>query len=267
MPIIVERDKRRRQRRRFFAVGNNNTNVLKMGGILFFIDDTATGEYRFWNENGVEVEAPAVGTDCTGWTYTVKDANKDKYYCYNDEYKSDCRWTYNKDDAFVHNEIAGLSNSIGAGKNNTSLIMQADAGAYITDDSDGKPTVWYLLKAMNDNKVGGCDNWYVPSRDEAEELRKAITFTVITTEDEPVIMQAGAVTGGSIASTADGQAWYVDYDTTRTCYPSNTAFRRRVFYSSSQQSANNTIAWKNSRQTWAGNDKKDAQYFFAIMSI
>lgn len=267
MPIIVERDKRRRQRRRFFAVGNNNANVLKMGGILFFIDDTATGQYRFWNENGEEVEAPAIGTDCTGWTYTVNNPNKDKYYFYNDDYKKDCRWTYQKDGSYVYEEIDGLANGIGKGRTNTQKIMTADNGAYITDDSNGKHTVWYDLKQMNDSRELGVDNWYIPSKDEAEELRKAITFTVVTTEDEPVIMEAGAVTGGNIASEADGQAWYHDYNTTRTCYPSNTVFLRRPYYSSSQQSDVNTISWKNNRQVWAGNGKNDALNFFAIMSI
>ena len=54
-----------------------------VGGIIFYIDDTADGTYTFKNAQGQVVSAPTVGTDCTGWTYEVTGATKDKFYVYN----------------------------------------------------------------------------------------------------------------------------------------------------------------------------------------
>lgn len=69
-------------------IENALTEVLEgtinyVGGTIFYIDSTADGTYTFYNAQGTQVSAPTVGTDCTGWTYTVSGATKDKFYVYN----------------------------------------------------------------------------------------------------------------------------------------------------------------------------------------
>lgn len=238
-----------------------------VGGTIFYIDESAPGMYIFKNTLGQRVDPPSVGDDCTGWTYKVIGETKDKYYVYNDNYQSDCRWTYYDNGSAVSESLEGMSDNVGRGRRNTEIVMAAHDGAYVTADSNGKATIWYKLQQMNDSLSGGCDDWYVPSKLEVEKLREAITFVVLTTSDDPVLLPAGPVTGGSIASDIDGLVHYVDYSGTRTCYPSNTTFLRRTFWSSSQSSAGNANAWKNDRQAWTGNSKSNSAYFFAIRSF
>lgn len=169
------------------------------------------------------------------------------------------RWTYYKDGVYVYDTIGSLSLSIGAGKANTDIMMARDNGAYVTADSNGIPTIWYQLQQTRLAKAGGCDDWFVPSRHEIEELRKAIGFQVITTSDEPVILPAGKVTGGVIAGTADGQAHYGDYsgNDTRTCYPSDTKFLNNYIWSSSEYTSQSAWNWYCNSQRWADYYKDD----------
>ena len=239
-----------------------------VGGKIYYIDSSATtGIYRFFDANGDEVAAPVVGTDCSGWTYEVVGATKDKYYVFDDYSRGECRWTYYDNGAFVFNSIGGTSRNIGYGKSNTEIIMAADNGAYISSDSSGKPTAWYLLQQMRNDLIGGCDDWYIPSALEGEELRKAIGFETITTSDEPVVVPAGAVTGGNIPGIPDGQTHYKDYNTTRTCYPAETKFLSRYYWSSSEDSSADARVWKTNRQIWNSNGKGDSMHFFAVRSF
>ena len=145
--------------------------------------------------------------------------------------------------------------------------MAADDGAYISSDSNGKPTAWYLLQQMRTSFVGGCNDWYIPSQNEAEELRKAIGFETLTTSDTPVVVPAGLVTGGNIPGTPDGQTHYKDYNTTRTCYPAETKFLSRYYWSSSEDTASDCRVWKTNRQVWNANGKGDSMHFFAVRSF
>ena len=142
-----------------------------VGGIIFYIDSTADGTYTFYNANGTQVSAPTVGTDCTGWTYEVTGASKDKYYVVYNELYTSKRWTYYSNGAYVYTSLGVTAKNIGAGKTNTATVMSADSGAYITSDSNGYPTVWYQIQQMRTNKVGGCDDWFVGSEYELDALR------------------------------------------------------------------------------------------------
>ena len=143
-------------------------------------------------------------------------------------------------------------------------MMARDNGAYVTADSNGTPTIWYQLQQTRLAKAGGCDDWFIPSRLEIEELRKAIGFQVVTPTDEPIILPAGKVTGGVIAGTADGQAHYRDYESnnTRTCYPSETKFLNNYIWSSSESSSQNAWLWYYNTQYWGGSNKYDNDSVF-----
>ncbi len=142
---------------------------LPVGGKIFYIDSSASGTYTFYNANGVQVSAPTVGTDCTGWTYTVTGGDKPKYYVFHDALYTNKRWTYYSD-KYVY-KLLGTGTAIGTGKTNTATVMAANSGAYITSNSNGNPTIWYQIQQMRTSKVGGCDDWFIGSMDEMDALR------------------------------------------------------------------------------------------------
>ena len=236
-----------------------------VGGTIFYIDETADSVYEFYDYNENLMHDVKVGDRPYAYK-VIKAGTKDKYYVYHDEMYTSKRWTYYKDGAYVYDTIGSLGVEIGRGKTNTATMMARDNGAYVTADSNGTPTIWYQLQLTRQAKAGGCDDWFIPSKLEIEELRKAIGFQVVTPSDNPVILPAGKVTGGVIAGTADGQAHYRDYtnNNTRTCYPSETKFLNNYIWSSSESFSQLAWYWNCTNQDWYGNTKDySTSVFFA----
>ena len=231
-------------------VTETEADLFPVGGKIFYIDETSDEVVEFFDQYGDVIENVQVGDSPYAYKVVNQGSGKDKYYVYFDTLYTSKRWTYYEDGAYVYNSL-GTENGIGKGKSNTALVMAADNGKYVTSDSNGVATCWYTIKQMRDNLYGGCDDWFLPSRAELEELRKAIGFQVVTTSDDPVILSAGSVTGGVIAGTADGQAHYRDYQTTRTCYPSATKFLDSYMWSSTEYSAQDAWLWYYDAQYWA----------------
>ena len=238
-------------------------DLFPVGGKIFYIDNTSDRVVEFYDQYGDLIENVEVGDSPYAYKVVYQGSGKDKYYVYFDTLYTSKRWTYYEDGAYVYNSL-GTEDGIGKGKSNTALVMAADNGKYVTPDSNGMATCWYTIKQMRDNLYGGCDDWFLPSRAELEELRKAIGFQVVTTSDNPVILPAGAVTGGVIAGTADGQAHYRDYQTTRTCYPSATKFLDNYMWSSSEYSAQNAWYWIANSQFWYYASKG---YYYSVCAV
>ena len=219
-----------------------------VGGTIFYIDDTADGVYKFFDSDGNVIESVGVGDKPYAYKI-VTPGTTDKYYVYHDELYEG-RWTYYKNGSYVE-EALGAFDGIGSGKTNTETVMAKDSGAYVTADSGGYPTIWYKLQQVRNARTGGCDDWFVPSADEAEELRKAIGFQTVSDTAAPVILPAGKVTGGVIVGTADGQAHYRHNSGTEAyyCYPSATKFLDTYMWSSSEEGYN-AYYWDPIAQTW-----------------
>lgn len=230
------------------------TDANPVGGTIFYIDATADGTYEFYDTDGNIVENVGVGDKPYAYK-TVTPGTRDKYYIYHDELYDNLRWTYYKDGAYVF-EFTGTSNGIGTGKTNTEIVMTKDNGAYVTNDSNGLPTIWYQLQQVRNAKTGGCDDWFIPSKDEIEELRKAIGFRSVPDSAGPVILPAGKVTGGVIAGTADGQAHYIQLVTdSYVCYPSATKFLDTGIVSSGEYTYgtdDEVWCWSRNSQSWLG---------------
>ena len=188
-----------------------------VGGTIFFIDNTADGKYEFFDIDGNPMENVQVG-DRPHTYRVVEKGSKDKYYVYHDNvYRG--LWTYYEKGSYAY-DLLDTSEDIGSGKTNTEKAMANDS--YITADAKGYPTIWYQLQQARNDKAGGCDDWFVPSVDEFEELRKAV--------------ESGSVTGGIIAGSS--------YNT--------SVFRNKYLWSSSEVSLLGAYAWDREDQYWDG---------------
>lgn len=193
-----------------------DTNAV--GGTIFYIDYTADGEYQFFDVDGSLIENVQVGDRPYAYRI-IKKGSKDKYYVYHDEVYDKLRWAYYKGNVSVY-ESLGTSGDRGSGKINTEIVMAKDNGAYITDDSDGSPTIWYQLQKMNDARVGGCNDWFIPSAYEVNELRVAI--------------ESGRIIGGKIAGSSYKES----------------VFSKKWLWSSSEYSALDSWHWSCNGQKW-----------------
>lgn len=142
-----------------------------LGGTIFYIDDTADGVYEFYDAEGNVISSVAVG-DSPAMYKVLTPGTKDKYYVCNTTLYPNSRWTYYKNGSYIYNNL-GTGTTIGTGKTNTDTVMAADNGAYIAANSNGYSTVWYKLQQTRDAAAGGCDDWFVPSKDETEAVRTA----------------------------------------------------------------------------------------------
>lgn len=194
-----------------------DTNAV--GGTIFYIDDTADGEYQFFDVDGNLIENVQVGDRPYAYK-VVSPGSKDKYYVYYDKLYEGL-WTYCKSDDYVL-ESLGTSNSVGSGKTNTEVVMAKDNGAYIAEDPDWDwhPTIWYQLQQVRNDKAGDCDDWFVPSKGEIEALRLAI--------------KSGSITGGEIAGSS--------YE--------KSIFTYKWLWSSSESSSQNAWSWGYDYPGW-----------------
>ena len=197
---------------------NVSTDAKLVGGTIFYIDDAADGVYEFFDTEGNPMKNIQVGDKPYSYR-VIKKGSKDKYYVYHDELYDDLNWSYYKDSSWVC-ELLGTGKCIGSGKTNTETAMTKDNGAYIAADSGGCPTIWYRLQQVRDAKVGGCDDWFIPSRREIEALREAINL--------------GTVTGGMLAGSEQDESLLLN----------------RYIWSSSAYSAPFSWLWDYRNQRW-----------------
>ena len=248
-------------------VTETEEDMFYVGGMIFYIDETSDEIVEFFDQYGDPIEDVAVGDKPYCYRIVSQgESGKDKYYVYHDQLFTSKRWTYYENDAYVYN-LLGTANGIGKGKSNTAIVMAADDGKYITNNSNGYATIWYTLKQMRDNLYGGCDDWFIPARAELEELRKAIGFIKQPSSDPAPEMTAGAVTGGTIAGVADGQVHSKAYDGNTTYYPSATKFLDNYIWSSSEYSAQNAWYWYCSHQAWDNYYKRNYYSFVAVRAF
>lgn len=214
-----------------YSIGQNEgtssteiiSDVKPVGGTIFYIDDTADGEYQFFDTWGNPVENVQVG-DRPYYYKIIKKGSKDKYFVYYDEVFDRLRWTYCEGNDYVHESLS-TSKNIGSGKANTEIVMAKDSGIYVTPDSNRLPTVWHRLQQVRSDKGTGCNDWFVPSIDELELLRLAI--------------KSGSVTGGTIAGSSYNKS----------------IFNSKWLWSSSEFLSQRAWYWHHVHQCWDGGNK------------
>ena len=206
-----------------------------VGGKIYYIDDTA---YSFYDAEGNLMSDVSVGST-PSYYKVITPGSKDKYYVYYDELYTYLGWGQ-----FDATEAIGTT--IGTGKSNTETFLTTEAGK-------NDYSIWYKLQQVRNTSPSGCNDWFVPSKDEVEALKLAIGCT--TSTSGAVVVDASAVTGGNIAGTADGQTHYVLYNGTYYCYPSDTPFLNRYLWSSSEYPGNKVWYWHGYQQSWESHNK------------
>lgn len=209
-----------------------DTNAV--GGTIFYIDDTAGGEYQFFDVDGSLIENVHIGDRPYAYK-VISPGSKDKYYVYYDKLYEGL-WTYCKSDDYVL-ESLGTSNNVGSGKTNTEVVMAKDNGAYLAENPDWCPTIWHQLQQARLIKAGGCDDWFVPSKYEIDELRLAI--------------KSGSITGGVIAGSS--------YE--------ESIFTYKWIRSSSEYSSQTAWDWNCNFQYWGDGSKSGSYSVFFVRAF
>lgn len=161
-----------------------------VGGTIFYIDDKADGVYEFYDVQGNVIKNVQVG-DRPYYYKVISPGSKDKYYVYHDELYKGLTWTYAGDCEYDAYKAEGTAACMYSGKTNTDRVMTRSHKTCLIAVPNKSPTIWYQLQQMNDAKVGGCNDWFIPSIFEIEKLMLAV--------------QSGNVTGGTVAGSS-----YVD---------------------------------------------------------
>lgn len=214
---------------------SKTVSATPVGGTIFYIDETVDGVYEFFDKDGNLLKNVQVG-DKPYYYRVIKKGFKDKYYVYHDKVYDNVRWTYWKDNDYVY-EFLNTSNDRGLGKTNTETVMSKDNGAYITSDSNGIPTIWYKLQQVRNARVGGCDDWFVPSRGEILILKDAIKL--------------GDITGGNVAGSLYKES----------------IFSNKYLWSSSEYSSQRAWWWHYCYQTWYQYHKSNINSVFFIRAF
>ena len=220
---------------KYFTRTAATSDIKAVGGTIFYIDDKADGIYEFFDADGNLIENVQVG-DKPYYYRVLEKGTKDKYYVYHDEMHMAKRWAYYKNESFVYSAIDSLGKGIGKGKTNTEIMMARDNGAYVTANSSGCPTIWYQLQRARGAKVGGCDDWFVPSKGEIEALRLAIKSGSITggeiagaSYEESIFSKSGGYYLWSSSGYSSQYAW-LWYCPNQSWYTSYKASRYSVFF-------------------------------------
>ena len=192
-----------------------------VGGKIFYIDDTADGTYLFYDVGGNPIPEVSVGS--TPRSYTVLTAgSKDKYYVYHDKLYTSLTWGKSG------TTTGATGTAIGTGKSNTAILLATNVVVSSTS------TIWYKLQQIRNASTGGCNDWFVPSKDEIEKLRLAVN--------------SGSITGGAIAGSSYA----------------GSVFNHQYLWSSSEYTDEDAWLWSTYYLDWRTSRKfLDYSVFFA----
>ena len=170
--------------------------VFPVGGTIFYIDETSDAAYKFYDANMVELSSVAVGDSPAYYEVITEDSNgKDKYYIYNptNGVVDSKAWGY------YNIKTGATSQAIGDGKTNTETILAIEDTSQYASDS-----IFTWLKSQRENKLGGCDDWFIGSKNEMEQLR--------------LFVVANAGTGDIVDFFTDKEVWNSSENDTSLAY-------------------------------------------------
>ena len=128
-----------------------------VGGTIYYIDTTADGAYLFYDVGGNLMLDVSVGSTPSSYEIATP-GSKDKYYVYSDKMYPSLTWSN-----YITTGATGTA--IGTGKSNTATILAFNEVIFTG-------SIWKKLQEVRSTLLGGCNDWFVPSKDEVEEVRK-----------------------------------------------------------------------------------------------
>lgn len=149
-------------------------DLLPVGGRIFYIDNDSDEVIQFFDENKQPLFDVEVG-DTPAYYLVVKPSTneKAKYYIYNPSIGEEKYWGY----YMILTDVKSIA--IGTGKTNTSAILSIyDTSEYNHDN------IWTWLLEQRTNRLGGCDDWYIGSMGEIEELKQ---YLIANADGETII--------------------------------------------------------------------------------
>jgi hypothetical protein len=129
-----------------------------IGGTIFYVDPSANGQYRLYDKDKKETDKIE---DAVYYEKTF-DGIKDKYYVVD----SKTKFVYPVIWSFVDKAIGAAYTGIGSGRQNTEIALS-------TPDSSDQYSMWGKLTENNRKSVGDCNDWYIGSMDEVDQLIKS----------------------------------------------------------------------------------------------
>ena len=124
-----------------------------VGGQIYYIDPEDNGAiYHFYDSLGLEI--PDINVGNRPYQYSIEgNPSKDKYYVFCSEPMGYWKWSGS-------GNLLGTKADFGAGRENTELI----------ECNSGSLTLKTGIMLMNCAEVNGCSDWFIPSKEELDEL-------------------------------------------------------------------------------------------------
>lgn len=135
-------------------------NLKPVGGIIYYIDNSSDGEYKFYDKNRSEIQDPSKAV----YYEVIKIGSKPKYYVVDTKtgLTGPYRWCH------MDQDLGIKGTSIGDGKHNTQVALDAPDSSVYKDHN-----LWDEVRKHNSDAVSGQSDWFIGSKDEIEVLIKS----------------------------------------------------------------------------------------------
>jgi len=148
---------------------------LPVGGRIFYIHSDNGATYKFFDASYNEITTITVAGLANAKYYAIVSGtpSADKFYVYDSTngLATNMEWGARGTNVGSSGNPPRI-NSIGSGKTNTAKCLSTSA--CFTPYTSGNTTIWkYLRDSINANSVGGCNDWFIGSRAEQDQLRSS----------------------------------------------------------------------------------------------
>lgn len=135
-------------------------NLRPVGGIIYYIDNSSDGEYKFYDKDKSETQDPSKAV----YYEIIKLGSKPKYYVVDTKTGLTGPYIW----CHINQDLGIKGTSIGDGRHNTQVALDAPDSSVYKDHN-----LWDEVRKHNSDAVGGQSDWFIGSKDEIEVLIKS----------------------------------------------------------------------------------------------